>query len=281
MSYKIKRESIRQELVSQLMFYKHGTKKQQNIADKIEDLVDKIHCFQCLDTMQSWYFRNMTHRQDGHGDYYTMSCAVCSTDDWLKNNLTNEIYGASGIKLFSKEDHSGAERFKALEEYAIKVNPELDAQDPVYKKTEKKVLVVNKKTRNLKAEVGNIINKCQEMLRAHYGDITALVSLLSNIEVNVSNCENDNEQEQFLCEEVEENKFMYVKIKNNSKVKTKSILGLCEYNQYKLDIDINSHLLIAENEAANKLCKNIVNKKASNDIAELSSIIHEEPKIII
>jgi len=272
MSYKIKKESIREELVSQLAFYKHGTKKQQKIAGKIEELVNTIHCFQCLDTRQSWYFRDIKHRLDGNGDYYTMSCAICSTDDWLKNNLSNEIYGASGIKLFSKENYSGAERFKALEEYVIKVNPELDTQDPVYKKTEKKVLIIKKNTRNLKAEIGNIINKCQKMLRAHYGDITALASLLSNIEVNISNCENDNEQEQILCEEVEENKFMYVKIKNNSTTKKKSILGLCEYNKYKLDINIISHLLISENEAANKLCKNIVNKQASNDIAELSEM---------
>jgi hypothetical protein len=272
MSYKLKRESIRQELVSQLAFYKHGTKKQQKLADNIEALVNTIQCFQCLDTRQSWYFRDMKHRVDGQGDYYTMSCALCSTDDWLRNNLTNDIYGASGIKLFSKENYSGAERFKALEEYAIKVNPELDAQDPVYKKTEKKVLVVKKKTRNIKAEIGNIINKCQEMLRAHYGDVTALASLLSNIEVNISNCENENEQEQILCEELEDNKFMYVKIKNNSTTKTKSILGICEYNQYNLDIDIHSHLLLAENEAAIKLCKNIVNKQAANDIAELSEM---------
>jgi hypothetical protein len=49
-------------------------------------------------------------------------------------------------------------------------------------------------------------------------------------------------------------------------------MGLCEYNKYKLDVEINSHLLIAENEAANKLCKNILNKQAANDIAELSEL---------
>jgi len=272
MSYKQKRESIKEDVKSQIVFYKRGTKKQQDLAMKMEELANGIACFQCLDTKQSWYFRREHHRMDGNGDYYTMSCAVCSDDKWIENNKTSTLYGVSGMKLFNKENHSGVERFKELQNLTYTLYPELNEPEPAYLETEKNNVSVKKSTYDLKLEVGNIVNKCQEIFRGYCGDITSIASLLSSIEVSISNCENTNKQEQVLCQELDEQKFIYVKIQNNSITKKKAILGLCEYNKYKLDIDIHLYKLKPDNVSAYKQCKNIVNKLAVNDIDEVSMI---------
>jgi len=272
MSYKQKKESIHEDVKSQILFYKHGTKKQQDLAIKIEELANRITCFQCLDTKQSWYFRQEDHKQDGNGDYYTMSCAVCSDDKWIENNKTCILYGASGIKLFNKKNYSGVERFKELQNHIFTLYPELNEEEPTYSKTEKNNVSVKKNTYNLRLEIGNIIQKCQQIIRGYCGDIISIASLLNGIEVNISNCENSNKQEQVLCQELDQQKFIYVKIQNNSIVKKKAFLGLFEYTKYKLDIDIHLYKLNPENEAAYKQCKNIVNKLAINDIDEVSAI---------
>jgi len=205
-----------------------------------------------------------------------MTCAICPDksirDNWIENSLTNEIYGTSDIKLFSKINYSGAERFKELEKLALKRYPELSEEEPTYKKTEKNIISVKKKTTNLKLEIGNIINKCQQVFRAYSGDVSSVISLLDNIVLHISNCENQNKQEHILCQEIEFKKFMYVKIENKSITKKKSILGLYEYNKYKLDIEINIFVLNPDNSHAYNKCRQIVNKLAMNDIEDVNEI---------
>jgi hypothetical protein len=276
MSYTEYKEGIKLDVLSQINRYKNGTAKEKKIAEKIEELTNQIQCFQCLDTKQAWYFRQEDHRLDGHGDFYKMTCAICPDksirDNWIENSLTNEIYGISDIKLFSKVNYSGAERFKELEKLALKRYPELLGEEPTYKKTEKNIISVKKKTTNLKLEIGNIINKCQQTFRAYSGDVTALISLLDNIVLHISNCENQNKQEHILCEEIEFKNFMYIKISNNSITKKKSILGLYEYNKYKLDIEISIFVLNPDNSSAYNKCRQIVNKLAMNDIDDVNEI---------
>lgn len=283
MSYTEYKEGIKLDVLSQINRYKHGTTKEQKIAEKIEEIANQIECFQCLDTKQSWYFRHDDHRKDGQGDYYKMTCAVCPDksirDNWIENSLTNEIYGTSDIKLFSKINYSGAERFKELEKLALKRYPELLQEEPTYKKTEKNIISVKKKTTNLKLEIGNIINKCQQAFRAYSGDISSLISLLDNIVLHISNCENQNKQEHILCEEIEFKKFLYVKIENKSTTKKKSILGLYEYNKYKLDIEINIFALNPDNSSAYNKCRQIVNKLAMNDIDDVNEIFLSIEKV--
>lgn len=246
------------------------------MAEKIEEIANQVECFQCLDTKQSWYFREENHRRDGQGDFYKMTCAICPDksirDNWIENSLTNEIYGTSNIKLFSKINYSGAERFKELEKLALTRYPELSEEEPTYKKTEKIVITVQKKTYNLKIQIGNIINKCQEFFKANCGDIISMISLLDNIVLHISNCENTNQEDHIICEEIDDKKFMYIKIVNKSIIKKKSILGLYEYNKYKLDIDVRMYVLKPDNLSAYNNCKEIVNKLAKNDIANVNEI---------
>lgn len=276
MSYTEKKESIKNDLYKQIETYKRGTKKQKKTSVKIEELANTITCFQCLDTKQAWYFRQMDHRVDGNGDFYIMSCAICPDplvrDKWLENSRICDLYGSSGIKLFRKDDHSGEQRFIALEKRVFDIYPELDQEEPIYKKTESDHISVKKDTFHLKVEIGNIINKTQKIFRAYCGDIPAVLSLLSNIELNISDCENTSSQEKIICEEIDKDKFMYIKLKNNSSTMKKKVLGLCEVNKYKLDIDIRFYLLKPDNESAHKQCNDIVNKAAMNDISELSEI---------
>lgn len=286
MSYKEKKESIRLDTYYHINRYKNGTKQQQKIGEKIEEIANQIRCFQCLDTKQSWYFRGAQHNLFGFGNckYYKMTCAVCPDnsvrDKWIEDSDTNEIYGASGVQLFNKVNYSGAERFKELEKLALARYPEArypelnekEEEAPSYKKTEKNNVSVKKKTYNLKLEIGNIVNKCQEIFRAQCGDIISIASLVSSIELHISSCENTNKQEHVICEEIDSKNFIYIKIQNNSVTKKKSILGLYEYNKYKLDIEVHIFILKPDNSSAYNECKVIVNKLATNDIASVNDL---------
>ena len=277
MPYTEKKDSIRLDIYSQINKYKNGTKQEQKIAEKIEKLANETFCFQCLDTKQSWYFRGKQFFNDGKGDYYKMTCAVCShpeiKDKWIEDCNTCVLYGVSGIQLFNKENYSGLERFKELEKHALLTYPELnEEEEPSYKKTEKNNVSIKKKTYNLKIEVGNIIQKCEEIVKSYCGDISSMISLLNNIKLHISNCENTNAEEHVLCEEIDKNNFMYIKIENNSVTKKKSILGLFEYNKYKLDIDIHFYVFKPDNSTAYKQCKEIINKLAMNDISDVNQL---------
>ena len=270
------KESIRIEVQEQIEIYKNGTKKQQKIVHKIEEMSNNIRCFHCLDTKQAWYYRGETYKKDGKGDYYRMTCAICPDknvrDKWIHDSVTNEMYGVSGIKLFNKENYSGAERFKELEKYVCRIYPEVNEEDPVYKKLNSSNISLNKKTFYLKFEVGNIVNQCQKIFRSYCGDVMSLSSLLNNISINISNCENTNSEEQVLCEEIEDKKFIYVKIRNHSITKKKTFLWLYEYNRYKLDIDIHVSLLQPVNDSAYNQCLDIVSKLGVNEINEVKKI---------
>lgn len=273
-SYTLVKPAIKQEVQEHINAYKSGTDKQKKLSTNLQAYFNTIHCFQCLDTKQAWYFRGNEYKDDGKGEYYVMTCAVCSDQDvkdkWIKDSLTNELEGVSGIKLFNKENYSGAERFAEIVKRTQLVYPEVEA--PIYNKSDKTSLVIKKKVFNLKLEVGNIVDTCAKVLKSYCGDVLSLGSLISNISVNISNCENDNKQEKILCEEIDRTKFIYVKITNSSTTKKKSILGIYSYNKYKLDLDIYISVIKPSNESAYTECANIVSKLASNEINEVKKL---------
>jgi hypothetical protein len=258
MSYTFVKIGVKEDVYAQIDQYKTGTKKEQELALKIEKVANQIHCFQCLDTRQAWSDREK-------GDYYKMSCAVCPDesvkDRWIEDSLTNEMYGVSGYRLFHKRNYSGAERFKEIEKKVLSL-------EPTYQKTEKNNVSVKKVTTDLKVEVGNIVDKCKEVVEAHGGNVLALASLLRSIEMNISSCEQETHQDQVLCEEMD-GRFIYVKVENHSTVKKVSMIGVFAYNQYDLDIDIHFYVLKPDNEAAIEQCKTIVNQIARQDMIDI------------
>jgi len=261
-SYKFMKPGVKEDVYAQIEQYKKGTKKEQALGLKIESLANQIQCFRCLDTRQSW-------SMNPGGNFYKLSCAVCPDesvkDRWIEDSLTNEMYGVSGYKLFHKRNYSGAERFKELEKKVLSL-------EPTFQKTEKNNVSLKKVTADLKVEVGNIVNKCKEVVEAHGGNILALASLLKSIEMNISSCEQETHQDQVFCEEMD-GRFMYVKVENNSKVKKVSMIGVFAYNQYDLDIDIHFYVLKPENEAAIEQCKTIVNQVARQDMIDIHDIL--------
>ena len=266
MSYTFKKVGIKEDVYVQIDQYKEGNEKQQALALKIEKLANQVKCFQCLDTRQAWSIRDPI---DEKGDYYKMSCAVCPDesvkDRWIEDSLTNEMYGVSGYRLFHKRNYSGAERFKEIEKKVLSL-------EPTYQKTEKNNVSIKKVTTDLKVEVGNIVNKCKEVVEAHGGNCFALASLLRSIEMNISSCEQETQQHQVLCEEMD-GRFMYVKVDNRSTMKKVSMIGVFAYNQYNIDVDIHFYVLNPDNDAAIEQCKTIVNKIARQDMIDIYDIL--------
>ena len=263
--------SIKQEVEEHNQTYKSGTIIDKRLAIKIDDYCNTINCFQCLDTKQSWYFRGEEYKHDGKGEYYVNTCTVCTNkNEWIKDSLTNELHGIYGIKLFNKLNNSGAERFYEIKKLVNILYPE--EEQPIYNKSDKQIIEIKKKVYNLQIEVGNIISQCEKIFKSYCGDILSISSILSSISLNISNCENDNKQEQILCEEIEKTQFIYVKITNNSQSKKQSILGLYSYNKYNLDICIYISLLKPVNKSAYVECSNIISKLGTNEIHEVKKL---------
>ena len=261
-SYTFKKVGVKEDVYALIDHYAKGSKKEKVLAPKIKILADEVQCFRCLDTRQAWDIHQT-------GKYYKMSCPICPDesvkDRWIEDTHTNELYGVSGYKLFHKRNYSGAERFKELEKKVLSL-------EPTYQKTEKNKVSVKKVTTELKVEVGNIVNKCKEVVESYGGNVFALASLLRSIEMNISNCEQNTHQDQVLCEEMD-GRFMYVKVENHSTVKKISMIGVFAYNQYDLDIDIHFYVLKPENEAAIEQCKTIVNRVAKQDMIDIYDIL--------
>jgi hypothetical protein len=267
-------DCMKNEFISVNAYYMHrGNNKHNSIGQKALEFAETIKCFQCLDTKQAWYYRDKSMANDGKGEYYIMSCQICPReplrDKWIEDSHSCDLYSVTGIKLFNKDNHSGADRFKEIERYILTLYPELNLEPSSYKKSEKNTISVKKDTYNLKLEIGNVISKCKDLFKTYCGDLLSLSNLLSSIELNISSCDNSNNHEQIFCEEIDKNNFIYIKIVNNSITKKKSILGLFEFNKYKLDIDISINILKPDNESAYNECKQIVNKLAENNIHDV------------
>ena len=277
MSYTQQKDSIQWEVQECIETYRKGTEKQKRIADRIQELANGIHCFQCLDTKQAWFFRGKEYiTKYSPAKYYIMTCAVCPSaqtrDKWVEDSVSQIILGINDIRLFNKMNSSGADRFLELEKRVFALFPELKDDGPTYAKTDKTHLSLQKKTLYMNFELGKLVKSCEAALRAYCGDITSLPALLESIQISVSNCENSDTQEQILCEEVDKTKFVYIKILNKSSTKKKSVLGLVEYNKYKLNVDVYISVLKPTNDSAYRECRNIVCKLAINEIQEVSKI---------
>jgi len=265
-------KNLKEQVYNQIENYKNGTDKEKKIAEKLEIIANKINCFQCLDTQQSWYYREQFHKIDGKGDYYKMTCSVCSSNRWIEDSHICDLYGIFDIKLFNRDSQDGSERIKELEKRAFVLYPELNFEPPTYKKIETRKESLKKSTYKLDLEIGSILNNCLKICRAYFGDIPSIVSLISKIQLNIENVNEDNNKEEIICEEVDSKKFIYIKIENKSRIKEKSILGIYKYSKYKLDVDIHFTLLEPDNDTAYKNCKEIINKIGTKEMEEVIKI---------
>ena len=246
----------------------------QKIAFKIEDLVNNMKCFYCLDEKQCWDYRGQKFKGDGKGDFYKKVCNRCLTYEnknlWIEDSTTSNLFGPYGIKLFRYDSHAGSDRFIALEEYIVRKNPELIK--PEYTKSSVDSIHTNKKTYKLEVELGNIINTCRQALETYMGNIPSLINLIKNIKLNISNFEEETNKNTLISEEIEGNHFLFIVIKNNSSKKNKKFFYIYNYEKFYLDIQIDIFEIKTLNESAHYMCSKIVNNWAEKNINDIINL---------
>lgn len=243
----------------------------QKIAFKIEELVNNIKCFFCLDEKQCWDYRGQKFKGDGKGEFYRKICKHCLNRElkilWIEDSITNELFGPFGIKLFRYDSQAGSDRFIALEEYVVRKNQQL--LKPEYNKSSVDSIHTNKKTYKIEVELGNIINTCKQAIEAYAGNIPSMINLIKNIKLNISNFEEESNKNTLICEEIEKNHFLYVAIKNNSSKKNKKFCYIYNYEKFYLDIQIDIFEIKTLNESAHHMCSKIVNDSAEKNIHDI------------
>ena len=124
---------IKQEMNDCVEKYKKGSSIEKQRVNKIQDKMNNISCFFCLDTKQMWSYRSSEHNQDGKGFYYRQTCNICPSksvrNKWIDDSETYNMTSPFGIKIFRVDTFSGSERFFALDMCVKKEHPELSA-DP-------------------------------------------------------------------------------------------------------------------------------------------------------
>ena len=259
---------IKNEVYSQIDKYKNGTEQEKKIGNKIEEFAKNIECFRCLDTKQTWYYRGIQFENDGKGDFCKFSCPTCLSDSlknkWIEDTKTCELYSQRKFKIFNRESYSGTKRFVELEKFVIRTYPDLIK--PEFKTSKINSIKTKKSTKKLDIEVGNIIDKCTTALKAYYGNFKSISNLLNDLELNISNINEDSDKINTIYDEIEDNKFIFIKVKNNSSMTSSSIACIYKYDKYNLDIDININEIQTLNRSANIICKEIINKNANDNI---------------
>ena len=178
---------IKKEICSFIDKYKKDDIYQQRIALKIEDVVKNIVCFFCLDQKECWDYRDSKFKGDTKGDFYIKKCMRCidtkNKNIWIRDCSICDSLGITGIKLFRYDACAGSDKFKALEDYVIKNNPEL--VKPRYIKSV--VNSINKKesTCKLDLEIGNIMSTCKLVIDSYSCDINSVIKLMKDIKVNI------------------------------------------------------------------------------------------------
>lgn len=185
---------------------------------------------------------------------------------WIEDSKTSELYSESQRKfrIFNRESFSGTKRFIELEKYIIRTYPTII--NPEFKASNLNTITIKKSAKNLNIEVGNIIENFNLFFKSYYGDLKSFDSLLSRLIANISSTTEQNNENNNIYQEIEDNKFIFLKIVNKSSMKSSSISCICQCDKYNVDINIDIHEIQTLNRSANILCREIVNKKAMDNI---------------
>jgi len=262
---------IKDEIISYIEIYKKYDMFQQNVALKMDELVISIGCFYCLDQKQCWDDR--ADKVDKKGDYCIKICQHCQTipieNLWIEDCISSDLVGPSGIKLFRSETPPG-EKFKALEHYIIKQNPELI--QPCF--TKRVAVGINKKEKiyNLDLEIKKIIKTCTQSILLYMGNVQSTIEVLKQFHLNMVCFDDESNKHTLLCEEIMPNHFMYIVIKNNSTQKTKNRFGFYNYQRFFLDIQIDIFEIKTLNYSAQHLCNRIRNEPPEKNINEIMKL---------
>ena len=269
---------IKNEIISFIEAYKKGDIYEQKIALTIEELIKSKTCFFCLDEKQCWNYRGPEFKGDGKGEFYIKKCPECLTihreNLWIKDCInTIDLVGPFGIQLFRHDANAGSEKFKALENYVIRKNPEL--VKPEFTKSSVHNIHTIEKTYKLEIEVGKIIDACKVAINVYMGNIpSAMDSLLQGISTHISNVKQESNKNKILCEEISTNEFMYIVMKNHTTEKEKSrLFGIYKYNKCYLDIQIDFYKINTLNDSAHHLCSKIISEAAEKNINEIINLL--------
>lgn len=272
---------IKNEIYLEINKYKNGTEQESKIGNKIEEFANTIKCFRCLDTKETWYYRGEEYKKDGKGEYCKFSCPVCLSEEqqnkWIEDSKTSDLVSSRNIKIFNRNNHSGTERFNSLKKYIISNYPEIIV--PKFKTSKSNNIKENKSTKKLDIEVGNIINKCKNVLELSYSNLSSITNLINDIRVNISKVDEDFDEDNKLCDKVDENTFVFINIKNKSTQKSSRIDCICNSEKYNLDIDINIIEIVTLNDSATIMCENIINKNADQNINFIKSLFANDEDI--
>ena len=260
-------DQIKKDVYEHIDTYKNGTDGEKKIGENIENFAKTIKCFRCLDTTQIWYYRGLKYKYDGKGEYCKFTCPTCSPESsknkWIEDTKTSDLYGKRNIKIFNRENFSGMERFTELEKYVVINNPV--ESEPDFKNSNINSIKIKKTTKKLDVEVSNIINKCSDVLKGYYGDITSINNILNDLQLNISIISENSNKINEIYNQIEDNKFLFINIKNESSVRSSGIACICKYDKYDLDIDISIQSVETLNRSAKIMYKDIINKKAINN----------------
>ena len=262
-----------QDIIDKDKFF--GTMLEKKIATKIEIILKSIKCIYCLDTQEGWDWRGLEYRTDGNGDYYKKRCDKCCSSEsmWIKDSHTNEMYGLHDIKLFHSDNHSVIERYQELINRAFTLYPKIDQNEPKFKQIKKQVEIIKKDTYFLSCNIIKIVNTCKNFISSYFGNITSMNSLLNDLEINLSSTNNFNNTETILCEEVgDRQKFIYLKIINNSTSSKSGLSDCISITEYNLDIQAYFYIIKPENNEGYTYCKEVINvlgKTEMDNIREL------------
>ena len=254
---------------------KNGSILEQRVAEKIEIILKPIKCVYCLDTQEEWDWRGLEYRSDGNGDYYRKRCDKCCSSEcmWIKDSCTNEMYGLHNIKLFHNDNVSVIERYQELINRALVLYPEIDKDEPKFNKIKKQFEVLKTNTYFLSCNIVKILNICKNFASGYFANIMSISSLLHELEMNLSSIDNINNKETILCEEIDDtNKFIYLKVINNSSHSKMGLSDCLSITEYNLDIQVYFYIIKPDNKEGYTYCKDIIDilgQKEMNNIKEL------------
>ena len=121
--------------------------------------------------------------------------------------------------------------------------------------------------------------KGKNVLELSYSNLSSITNLINDIRVNISKVDEDFDEDNKLCDKVDENTFVFINIKNKSTQKSSRIDCICNSEKYNLDIDINIIEIVTLNESATIMCENIINKNADQNINFIKSLFANDENI--
>jgi hypothetical protein len=230
-------------------------------SEMIKEYLDKINCLRCFDVKMILQKRKYLpfSSLDFQGTYDVISCSDCGDGSLLYP--THELCEKSGKRRIRYDSFAP---FDDLANSIYHIALENETTIPDWEFIEDESIHQKISQTDVDGDVKQIVDTIQSMVRAYFADPTSITNLLENIQIKIKHFCSNSKTKKEICQWIEGERTLFIFELEKETTKTKGGFLNINFSNNTDTLNINIMCAKPKNKAAEKICMNMMNRRASN-----------------